>query len=248
MATSLVKIGAQHKATAVNYYYKGIEMDPKLESNYRLVHLLEKNAKKSNDFIAIAKVCVIARENVSGKEIDFLIREAEAYYNAGKEDEATKLFNSIYKYVTKAEIKEWAKNKKDGVKQNKKDYDRVATFITFLNHRAIHFRQIKQYEKSLDDLNTAISLDTDNSYFDIYYNLSKAMLSALNDKNVTTNYTKNDALDNLSKAITIALNLDLHTYENLLKTIKDDSILSPYIISIRSFLKNSHYSIPVFFK
>ncbi len=210
--------------------------------------LLEKSAKKSDDFIEIAKVCALARENLTGEEIDFLIKEAEAYYNAGKEDEATKLFNSIYKYITKAQIEAWAKNKKDGVKPNKKDSDKIVAFITFLNHRAIHFRKIEQYEKSLDDLNTAISLDTDNSYYDIYYNLSKAILSALNDKNITVNYTQKNALSHLSTAITIALNVDLQTYENLLKAIKNDPILSPYISDIRSFLQNSQYSIPVFFK
>lgn len=248
MASSLVEIGGEHKTTAINHYYKGIEMDPKVESNYRIVPLLEKSAKKSDDFIEIAKVCASAMENLTGKEIDFLIKEAEAYYNAGKEDEATKLFNSIYKYITKAQIEAWAKNKKDGVKPNKKDSDKIVAFITFLNHRAIHFRKIEQYEKSLDDLNTAISLDTDDSYYDIYYNLSKAILSALNDKNITVNYTQKNALSHLSTAITIALNVDLQTYENLLKAIKNDPILSPYISDIRSFLQNSQYSIPVFFK
>lgn len=248
MARSLVDIGDRHTATAIKHFLKGIDLDPMVESNYQVIPLLENNVTKTSDYLKIAEVCNTGKENIAGKEIDFLVNEAEAYFNAGMEKKATNLFNSVDKYVTENEIKEWAKNKKEGAIQEDKIAVRIESFITFLNHRAIHYRKIGSYEKSLNDLKKATSLDIENNYFDIYYNMAKAMLSALNDNKDGVNYTKNDALRNLFTSIEIALNFGLEKYELLLKTIKDDTVLNLYMNEIKDFLNESRYSIPLFFK
>lgn len=248
MAKSLIGAGDKHSITAIKQFLNGIKMDPKLESNYQVVPLMIGKAKKATDYLKIAEVCSTARENIAGKEIDFLVSEAEAYFNAGMENEATKLFNSIDKYVNEKQIKEWSQNKIEGVTLEKKDADRVGSFITFLNHRAIYYRKIKQYTKSFNDLSKAISLDAENNYYDIYYNMAKAILTALNDSEVAVDCTKNDAFKNLFISIKITLNIGLDRYELLLKTIKDDAILGLYINEIKSFLSKSNYSIPLFFK
>lgn len=247
MATPLAEIGGKHTATAVSYYIKGIKMDPKVSSNYKVVPLMEDDAKKRADFMEIVKICASARENLAGKEIDFLISEAEAYFNAGNQSAATKLFNSINQYVSKEQIESWAKDKKDGITPDRNKADKIASFITFLNHRAIYFRRIGNHDKSLEDLGLALSLDMERRYFDIYFNIAKAIISAL-DKNTRCDYSRKNALNYLFTSITITFNINLVTYETLLKTIKDDSILKPFIEDIRYFLNNSHYSIPVFFK
>ena len=248
MATPLAEIGGIHTATAISYYSKGIKMDPKVSSNYEVVPLLEETAKKKRDYMEIVKICGTARENLPGREIDFLISEAEAYFNSGNQAAATKLYNSINKYVSKDQIESWARDKKNGIIPDRKKANKIASFITFLNHRAIYFRRIGSHEKSLDDLSLAISLDMERKYFDIYFNIAKAIISALNAKNARCDYNRKEALSYLYTSITITFNIGLSTYEKLLRTIKDDSILKPFIEDVRYFLINSHYSVPVFFK
>lgn len=248
MAKSLIGAGDKHTITAIKQFLNGIKMDPKLESNYQVIPLMKGKAKKSTDYLKIAEVCSTARENIVGKEIDFLISEAEAYFDAGMENKATKLFNSIDKYVDEKQINEWSQNKTEGVTLKKQDAGRIGSFISFLNHRAIHYRKIKQYTKSFDDLSKAISLDTENNYYDIYYNMAKAILTALNDNEVAVDCTKNNAFEYLFVSIKITLNIGLDRYELLLKTIKEDAILGLYINEIKDFLIESHYSVPPFFK
>lgn len=248
MATYLDEIGGEHTKTAINYYIKGIKLDPTVKSNYQVVPILENKAGEKNDFMQIVKICASARKNLPGKEIDFLISEAEAYFNADKQHDATNLYNSINEYVKKDQLETWIKDIQNGVTLAKKDSDLIATFITFLNHRAIYFRKIGNYDKSLNDLNTAISLDMEKNYYDIYFNIAKASATAMDDKNTKHDYTAKDVLNNLFTSITIALNINLDTYEQLLKTIKDDPALNQYTKDIRHFLNNSNYSTPVFFK
>lgn len=246
MANSCAEVGGKYTSDAIKYYIQGIEMDATVESNYKCVHLMIKSAKKMSDYDEIIKVCAIARKKLPERGIEFLTNQAEAYFFAGKQTVATKLYNSINPIMT-AEIEAWERDRKKRGKPGKKRADRITAFVTFLNHRAIYFRRIGSHNKSLNDLKKAISLDMDKTSYDIYFNLAKAMISFLNEGNCTDDFTLKDALNYLYTAIDIALNVNgLSTYEKLLKTIKEDLFFKRYIYDIKHFLDSSNYMVPIF--
>ena len=140
IAKTLMQIDEGNIQEAIEANLKGIEHDKSVVENYDVVKLLKKTAKNKEDHLKIAQICSSGREHVPGKEIDYLVEEAEAFSKAGKHLESTKIFNSINQYVDKARLDKWVKYKNGQVIVDDKESKQIAMFISFLNHRAIHFR------------------------------------------------------------------------------------------------------------
>ncbi len=241
---TLMQIGDEHIDEAIEAQLKGIEYDRDVKGNYNVVSLMQKQAKTKGDYMKIAKVCSIAREHVPEKAINFLATEAESYFKAGKYLEATRVFKSINKYVSKDRLERWIRQKKENVVTSEEEQKQIDLFITFLNHRAIHFRRIGNYESSVSDLSIAINLDPDETYYDIYFNLAKAVIDANEHNDKFKEYTKEQGIRFFVTALQIALKQDEETYLSLIKTVKSDPILNPCMLDIVGAVKEAGLPLP----
>ncbi|MBF0274125.1 MAG: hypothetical protein HQK84_02720 [Nitrospinae bacterium] len=241
VASTLMKIDKKNKEKAIQEHMQGIEYDKTVKANYGVIGLLQSEAKSQADHLKIAKLCSIARENVPGMEIDYLISEAEAYYSAGKHVEATRVFKSVNNYVTKDRLENWVKYKNGHVIVDEKEAKQIAMFISFLNHRAIHFRRIGNFPRSIDDLGVAIELDPEKTYYDIYFNLSKAIMDTVKQKQQYNDYGLKDGLTFILESLKIAKKQSLDTYFDLLDSLKKDIVFAPFLKDIYKILEDNSF-------
>ncbi len=241
---TLMQVGEENSEEAMRCQLKGIEYDRTIKGNYKVVELMQKTARTKGDYMKIAKVCSIAREHVPEKAINYLATEAESYFKAGKYLEATRVFKSINKYVSKDRLETWIRHRQEKVIVDEDEQKQVELFITFLNHRAIHFRRIGNYESSVSDLSIAISLDPEETYYDIFFNLAKAVIDANEHNKKFKEYTTEEGIEFFVTALRIALNQGEDAYLTLLKTVRSDPILNPSKQNILVAVKKAGLPLP----